>query len=140
MTAGYIDRVVEPGAGQRVTQAPRTRERVLQYLSTNVIKDRYREEEVHEDDAIGEGIHQHALLVFNPEAARHFRQEWRGLLQERRLLLFAGAVVVLLALVGTIFGYLKTDTATRGYYTGRLRLAASVMIAGLTAAAVALFM
>jgi hypothetical protein len=139
VTAGYIDLVVEPGAGRRVTQDPSARERALQYLSTNVIKERHREE-VQEEYPIDEGIKQHALLVFTPQAAEHFRQEWRMILQERRLLLFAAAVAVLLGIVGTIFGYLKTDTATRGYYTGRLRLAAGVMIIGLIAGAVALFM
>ncbi len=139
MTAGYIDQVIQRGAGREVTQAPELRERVLQYLSTNVIKERYREAE-NEDPVIRETISQYALLEFKPEAVEFFNREWRSLLQRQRVLLFGGAVVILLALVATVFGYLKTDTATRGYYTGRLRLAAGVLIIGLMSAAVALFM
>jgi hypothetical protein len=139
VAAEYIDQIAESGAGQRITHAPGTRERALQYLSTNVIKQRYREERL-EETPIDEGIEQFALLEFNEQAATFFRQEWRQVVQERRLFLFAGAVAVLLGLVGTIFGYLKTDTSTRGYYTGRLRLGAGVLIVGLIASAVALFM
>lgn len=40
---------------------------------------------------------------------------------------------LLLALLGTLYGYLKLDTLTQGYYTGRLRLAAG--LTGLSAAA-----
>jgi hypothetical protein len=40
---------------------------------------------------------------------------------------------LLLVLLGTAFGYLKLDTATKGYYSGRLKLAATAVI--LTAAA-----
>jgi hypothetical protein len=40
---------------------------------------------------------------------------------------------LLLVLIGTAFGYLKLDTLTKGYYSGRLKLAATAVI--LTAAA-----
>jgi uncharacterized membrane protein len=40
---------------------------------------------------------------------------------------------VVLALVGTIFAYVKLDTWTRGYYTWRLRIAAGVVLLALVA-------
>jgi hypothetical protein len=135
--AAYIDRVVEGGAGQKLTQGGEARERTLQYLSTNVVKERYREEKLDPDPAIGEGLEQHALLEFNEQTAGHFRGEWRLIVQERRLLMLAAGVALLLGFVGTIFAYLKTDTATRGYYSGRLRFAAGVVIIGLVALAAA---
>ena len=48
-----------------------------------------------------------------------------------------GAGIVLL-LVTTLFGYFKLDTATRGYYTGRLQFAAAAAILALVAASVLL--
>ena len=41
-----------------------------------------------------------------------------------------------MALLGTIFGYLKLDTLTRGYYTRRLQLVAGAVILTLIGAAV----
>jgi hypothetical protein len=139
VAASYIDEVVERGAGQKLTQYAGVRERTLQYLSTNVVKDRYREEKRDPDEAIGEGVEQYALLEFNEQTAAHFRQEWRLIVQERRLLTLAAGVAVLLGVVGTVFAYLKTDTATRGYYSGWLRLAAGAAIFAIIAAAAAVF-
>ena len=92
------------------------------------------------DPAIGVGLQQRALLDFNQDAANHFRGQWRQVVQQRRLLMLGVGAAVLLGLVGTVFAYLKTDTATRGYYTGRLRLAAGLAIVGLIAAAAAVYM
>ena len=36
----------------------------------------------------------------------------------------AGAAGLFLGFLGTVFSYFKLDTATRGYYSGRLKLAA----------------
>ncbi|MEX2560587.1 MAG: hypothetical protein WD403_11770 [Pirellulales bacterium] len=44
----------------------------------------------------------------------------------------------LLGVLATFFGYLKLDTLSRGYYSGRLRFAAAAMI--LTQAVVAALM
>lgn len=77
----------------------------------------------------------HALLVFdkttNEAIDRHFHDG-----QVRGRLGYAGAgAALVLALVGTLFGYLKLDTLTRGYYTGRLRAAAAAAILALAAVA-----
>jgi purine-cytosine permease-like protein len=45
----------------------------------------------------------------------------------------AGAVLLLL---GTMFSYLKLDTETRGYYTGRLQFGAAGVILAIIAAGV----
>ena len=77
----------------------------------------------------------HALLEFGPE----FRKELdgrRGDLERharemaiafrlRGLALGFGAVLCLLTVV---FGYFRLDTATRGYYTGRLQFLAATAI------------
>ncbi len=45
---------------------------------------------------------------------------------ESRLGVFGLGGGVLLALLGTLYGYLRLDTMTQGYYTGRLRFAAGL--------------
>ena len=45
---------------------------------------------------------------------------------------------LLLAFVGTIFGYLKMDTATRGYYSGRLRFGAGIVLLAIVGGALVL--
>ena len=43
-----------------------------------------------------------------------------------------------LGFLGLVFGYLKLDTATRGYYTGRLQIGALAAVLSLAAAGVLL--
>ena len=50
-----------------------------------------------------------------------------------RLKYTAVATGGLFGLLATVFGYLKLDTLTRGYYTGRLRMAAAMTILALVA-------
>ena len=47
---------------------------------------------------------------------------------EHRLLEVAGGTAAVMLVLGAVFGYLKLDTLTRGYYTRRLQLAAGVVI------------
>ena len=41
------------------------------------------------------------------------------------------AVVAVLAGLGAVFTYLRLDTATKGYYSGRLQIATATVILGL---------
>ena len=40
----------------------------------------------------------------------------------------SGVALWVLALVGSVYTFLKVDTATKGYYTKRLQVAAAVVI------------
>jgi len=81
-------------------------------------------------------VHQmHALLAFTPEfraeldgRCDEIDEHWRQLAAVGRLTGTALAVGFILALLGVVFGYFRLDTATRGYYTVRLRLASAVAI------------
>jgi len=111
--------------------------------STFVNYDReYIEDELREEVYAGKKTYSfgpmyemYALLEFDPE----FREEldgrcdeidehWRQLKVAGRLTGTVLAVGFILALLGVIFGYFRLDTATRGYYTGRLKLASAVVI------------
>lgn len=85
--------------------------------------------------SVGPMYNLHALLVFDQQANQEIdRQYHEGQVKGRLAYTGAGAGLVL-ALISTLFGYLKLDTLTRGYYTGRLRVAAGAAILALAAAA-----
>lgn len=77
----------------------------------------------------------HVLLEFDDAARRQFELWWHEARLQRRLWLTGTGAGLVLALLGTAFGYLKLDTATRGYYRGRLMIAAGTLALGATAAA-----
>ncbi len=81
-------------------------------------------------------MHQtHSLVRFGPEfrtVLDHRRSEidhrWKRMRQTGRLLAAALGFGFILAVLGVVFGYFRLDTATRGYYTGRLQFIAAVAI------------
>lgn len=78
----------------------------------------------------------HALLAFD----EHFRDavsaQWGEVRAFSRLMQAGLGAAVVILLLGTMFGYFKLDTATRGYYTGRLQFAAAAAILAVIAASV----
>lgn len=70
----------------------------------------------------------HVLLAFNERARNELAEQWRDQQIQARLGYVGLSAASVLALLATFFGYLKIDTATRGYYSGRLKLAAGVVI------------
>lgn len=84
----------------------------------------------HEQIAVSIGpMHQvHALLEFGPEFRQEVTHKWTDLTAYYRLLqtgLIAGGALLFL---GTVFSYFRLDTATRGYYTGRLQFMTAAAI------------
>jgi hypothetical protein len=78
----------------------------------------------------------HALLSFDDDFRGAVSAKWAEVRAASRLMqtgLGAGIVILLLS---TMFSYFKLDTATRGYYTGRLQFAAAAAILAVIAASV----
>lgn len=91
-------------------------------------------------------MHQSHALIEIDEAFRNeleskraeLDQQWRKLVKTGRLAGVGFGSALLLGLLGVVFGYFRVDTATRGYYTGRLQLVAATMILALIVAGVVL--
>ena len=76
----------------------------------------------------------HALLEFGPDFRRNIEAQWTDLTAKWRLAqmgLIAGGALLFL---GTVFSYFRLDTATRGYYTGRLQFMTAAAILGIVGA------
>ncbi len=82
-------------------------------------------------------MHQsHVLLSFDKDFHDAVTMAWDEVRATSRLMqtgLGAGIVILLLS---TMFSYFKLDTATRGYYTGRLQFAAAAAILAVIAVSV----
>ncbi|MBM4002084.1 MAG: hypothetical protein FJ295_02185 [Planctomycetes bacterium] len=84
--------------------------------------------------SVGEMRQSYALLEFDADFREEAQQRWQRVVTTSRLgqigLGFAGLFTFLLM----VFGYLRADTATRGYYSKRLQFATAVAILGLLVA------
>jgi hypothetical protein len=78
----------------------------------------------------------HALLEFDDAFRKDLDERWHALVAMGRVMGTALAFGFVLALLGVVFGYFRIDTATRGYYTGRLQFSAAMVILTLIVAGV----
>jgi hypothetical protein len=105
----------------------------LDYVRQHVWKDTHREQR--DFESAGDNmVRLHARLEFDGTVSQHLRRQWDELLARNRVVFAAGGAGLLLGVLATLYGYLRLDTLSRGYYTGRLRLAALAVLAALTAA------
>ncbi len=78
----------------------------------------------------------HALVKIDKNVKKALDAHWTKVRAASRLLQTGLGVGAVLLLLGTMFSYLKLDTATRGYYTGRLQFGAAAVILAIIAAGV----
>ena len=103
---------------------------LIRYDAVTIKRELIHEPIYHEQISFTVGpMHQaHALIEFGPQFRRNIEQQWTALTAKWRLTqmgLIAGGALLFL---GTIFSYFRLDTATRGYYTGRLQFMTAAAI------------
>jgi hypothetical protein len=81
----------------------------------------------------------YVLMEFDQEDNRELAARWREVRREQGVLLASSGGLLVLSLLGVVFGYLKLDTLTKGYYSLRLKLAAAVVILGIICLGALLF-
>jgi len=79
-------------------------------------------------------MHQsHALLEFGPDFHREVEQAWRNVRARAQLGKVALGGVAILGVLVLLFGYFTADTASRGFYSGRLKFITIIAILALVA-------
>jgi hypothetical protein len=115
---------------------------LLSYDMNSIKRHLVPEENIyHERIEISElgNLHQrHALVEFDPRFRLEIERRWDRIVAKSRVIQTGAGVIGILALLGVAFGYFRLDTATRGYYTGRLQFVAAMGILGLIASGVLL--
>lgn len=70
----------------------------------------------------------HGLVAIDDSFRGRLDGRWEELTRTSRLLLTGVGTAVVLSLLGLACGYFRVDTATKGYYTGRLQVALAMAI------------
>lgn len=76
------------------------------------------------------------LLVIEEVDRREIDNRWRQVVASSRLASTGLIAAGVLGLLMVVLGFLKADTATRGFYTGRLRLLSLAIVSAMIAAGV----
>lgn len=97
----------------------------LSYLRDHVKKAEYAE--LVRSESVGPMHQIHALLEFDDQARSDFRRMWHNAVVTDRLWYAGSGAALVLALLGTFYGYLKLDLRTSGAQKGRLQLAATLV-------------
>ncbi len=78
--------------------------------------------------SVGRMHQMHARLEFPQEYQEELQARWSQVVSAMRLFRTLGVAAGVLGLIAVLFAYFRLDTATRGYYTLRLKLLAGVAI------------
>ncbi|MHB9045870.1 MAG: hypothetical protein ACYC35_08025 [Pirellulales bacterium] len=122
-TSVYLDRYLGLGAGRQAAVP-------LPYIHQRIVKEEWQETV---QASFGPMLQLHVLLQFDDGVRNELQEMRRARLVEERIWYVTGIAGLVVVLLGTVFGFLKLDTATKGYYTGRLLLAAAAMILAVVA-------
>jgi hypothetical protein len=114
----YIDDYLGEGAAP-VVNIP------LSYLNEHVKKGEYAE--VVHSETVGQMHQIHARLEFDNQVRAEFHRRRHNAEVVNRLWYTGGGSALLLALLATLYGYLKLDLRTGGAHKGRLQLAATLV-------------
>jgi hypothetical protein len=80
----------------------------------------------------------HAQLAFDDQFREEIEARWSEIRSRSRLLQTGMGASIVLLMLGSLYGYFRLDTATRGYYTRRLQFGTAAAILALVAASVLL--
>ena len=126
----YARRLLGPDAADRID--------FERFEFQNAIRERRRTDSTTHPE-FGPMYNLYAELTFDRSLQKRLRSEYHDAVVRDRLRFTGVASGSVLLLLSAVFGYLKFDTLTRGYYRGRLAMAAGTLIATAVAVLVALF-
>jgi len=98
----------------------------LEYIFRNVCRDEFTETV---ESSVGDMKKVHLLLEFDPAVDRELQTAWLKSERQARITSVAKAMIFCLTGLAVVYGLLRFDTATRGYYTWQLLFGS--MLAGI---------
>lgn len=126
-THEYIDEVLEQrNAWRFFDYSPR-------YIRTHLVDQEYSEVI---QVSFGPMHQRHALLRFDASFIEGLKMRWRDLVVGFRLAGIGLLFVAVTSVLAVAYGFLRLDSATRGYYSGRLQFGAGVTILAIIGAGV----
>ncbi len=118
-TNNYINEYLgNPQAASLVNISPN-------YLRQHVRKTEHSE--IVDSPAVGQMHQLHAQLEFDERARADFERMWRNAVVQDRLWYIGGGGALVLALLATLYGYLKLELRTDSASRGKLQLAATLV-------------
>ena len=87
------------------------------YIRDHICKDNYVDTV---QRSVGPMKQVYVLMEFDEEVKNNLHRRWKDRQLEGRLAVVGVGSSAVLLLLGTVFGFFKLDTATKGYYTKRL--------------------
>jgi hypothetical protein len=100
----------------------------IDYIYREICRDEYVESL---EASFGPMVQVHLLLEFDPPIEKHLGDVWKQYQVRQRLGIVAFLAAAGLLLLGLVYGLLKLDTWTRGYYSKRLLLGVPAVIISL---------
>jgi hypothetical protein len=104
----------------------------VNYIRHEIARDEYVEAV---ERSVGPMKRLYTRMEFSPSVDGELRQRWEAYERESRLTAVGTVGGLMVSLVGLVYGLLKIDTWTKGYYTKRLFLGVPAAIIGLVALA-----
>ncbi len=99
----------------------------IDYIRREIAKDEHVEKT---ERSFGEMKKLHTLIEFSPAVDRELRARWDAFQRQERFAVVGVGAGSILGLLCLVWGLLKIDTATKGYYTKRLFLGVPAAIIG----------
>ena len=124
----YVDWYIAPGASRWVGWNQHFIKRYLVENRQPLLEER--------EFSVGPMYLAHSRLNITPEARKQLDLQWEQFVARSRLLQTGLGAVAVFGLLFVALGYFKLDTATRGFYTGRLQFITVAAILSLVVAGV----
>jgi hypothetical protein len=91
----------------------------LDFVRGSIVRDQHLASRM-SPGAFGTMYRQYTQVEFTPQFHDELRRAWNNFRRQERFEMVGGGAASVLGLLGLVFGLLKVDTWTKGYYTKRL--------------------
>ncbi len=136
VTRLYLTETIDDGAANLYVSPEYLRQKVVKQQHTESVRRQFNGPAGFDDPGTITHVQETwARLEYGPEVQRELKLMWDQHVAERRLWQVGGVGALVMGVLASALGYLRLDTATKGFYTRTLRWGAAGVILALVAAA-----